>query len=64
MIAKRYFIIKAGIDQWEVARDIGDALSEQHHRWCISFTTEDNELNIKRVDQQEFLEFNNLNKAK
>jgi len=60
----RYFIIKSGIDQWEVARDIGEALSEQNHRWCISFTTEDNELTIKRVEDQEFNEFNNLNKIK
>jgi hypothetical protein len=60
----RYFIIKSGIDQWEVARNIGEALSEQNHRWCISFTTQDNELTMKIVEQHEFLEFNNLNKAK
>jgi len=57
----RYFIIKSGINQWEVARDIGEALSQQNHRWCISFTTQDNELIIKRVEHQEFNEFNNLN---
>jgi hypothetical protein len=60
----RYFIIYSGIDQWEVARDIGEALSQQNHRWCISFTTEDNELIIKRVEHQEFNEFNNLNNKK
>jgi hypothetical protein len=60
----RYFIIKAGIEQWEVARDIGEQLSEQNHRWCISFTTEDNELTIKIVEQEEFNEFNNLNNKK
>lgn len=56
----RYFIINSGIEKWVLARDIGEALSQQNHRWCIIFTTEDNELTIKRVDQQEFNEFNNL----
>ena len=57
----RYFIIKSGIKQWELARDIGETLSEQNHQWCISFTTEDNKLTMKRVEQEEFLKFNNLN---
>jgi hypothetical protein len=60
----RYFIIKAGIEQWEIARDIGDALSEHNHQWCISFTTQDFDLSMKRVEQEEFNEFNNLNLKK
>ena len=60
----KYFIIYAGISQWELARDIGDGLSEQNHRWCISFVTIDFELKVKRVTQEEFNEFNNLKRNK
>ena len=60
----KYFIIKAGRKQCEVAIDIGEILSEQCHQWCISLTTEDNKLTINRVEQEDFLKFNNLNKPK
>jgi hypothetical protein len=60
----KYFIIKAGRKQWEIAIDIGETLSEECHQWCISLTTEDNKLTMKRVEQEEFLKFNNLNKPK
>jgi hypothetical protein len=61
---KSYFIIESSLENLKYARYSAIKFNKQGHDYCIILTKHHDQLDIRKVSKEEFLEFNNLNLKK
>jgi hypothetical protein len=61
---KFYFIIDTCLENMDYAHYSARIFNKQGHDYCISLTANIDQLDIRKVSKEEFLEFNNLNNKK
>jgi hypothetical protein len=58
---KSYFIIESSLENLKYARYSAKTFNKSGHDYCILVTNNYDQLDVRKVSKEKFLEFNNLN---